>query len=73
MDLEHPGGQQRQKTGGEGTGFDSGWWECQCSVLPHTRGGGDLSSRIIPHLFTSTLPLLNVSALCQPQLDVGRV
>ena len=45
----------------------------QCSVLPHTRGSGDLSSRIIPHLFTSTLPLLNVSALCQPQLDVGRV
>lgn len=45
----------------------------QCSMLPHTRGSGDLSSRIIPHLFTSALPLLNVSALCQPQPDVGRM
>lgn len=45
----------------------------QCSVLPHTRGSGDLSSRMIPHLFTSTLPLLTVSALCQPQPDMGRM
>ena len=34
MDSEHPGGQQRQKASGEGTGFDSGWWECSVFSAP---------------------------------------
>lgn len=60
-----PAGAENQ---GAGTGFDSGC--CQRSVLPHTKGNGDFSSRIVPHP-SHPPPLL--SPLCASFNLMGRM
>ena len=71
--LNTLGASRGRKPGGRAWDLTVAVGNIQCSVLPQTRCSGDLSSRIVSHLFTSTLPLLSESTPCQPPPDVGRM